>query len=106
MYQLVKVPALIHHYQEHKQAYSDIGFVEYVLMHYGKHQEKDNDASRHSQLPFKQWDHSFQILVVAPSGKPCLQPMSWPVAAKLNNALRQHFIPDPIANSLFRPPRG
>jgi hypothetical protein len=55
-HELLRVPVLVEHYQEHRQKVSDISFWEFLVMHYKTdvaHDEQDN------QLPFKDKNHSY-----------------------------------------------
>jgi hypothetical protein len=59
--QLLKVPNLIEHYKEHKNELttSSISFIDYIVSHYSKNAENNND---HQNLPFKTFDNSPIIL--------------------------------------------
>lgn len=68
MHELVKVPYLISHYQEHLaleedaagEDHPDFGFMDFLDLHYGaKAQEhkQENHSSEHSSLPFQNHNH-------------------------------------------------
>ena len=51
----VHVPGLLKHYQEHKAEHSDLGFLDFLAMHYADAEHRDSDGS-HEDLPFNH-DH-------------------------------------------------
>ncbi len=46
--QLFKIPELIAHYIEHREENSNLTFLDFLSLHYGKHGE-----TQHQNLPFK-----------------------------------------------------
>jgi hypothetical protein len=61
--QLLKVPNLIEHYNEHKNGLTtdSISFIDYIVSHYSKNAENNHD---HEDLPFKTLDNSSSTLFV------------------------------------------
>lgn len=61
--QLLKVPNLIEHYNEHKNELTtdSISFIDYIVSHYSKNAENNHD---HEDLPFKTLDNSSSTLFV------------------------------------------
>ncbi|WP_290822357.1 hypothetical protein [Flavobacterium sp.] len=59
--QLLKVPNLIEHYNEHKNELTSdsISFIDYIVSHYSKNAENNHD---HQDLPFKTLDNSSSVL--------------------------------------------
>lgn len=59
--QLLKVPNLIEHYNEHKNELTtdSISFIDYIVSHYSKNAENNHD---HEDLPFKTLDNSSSTL--------------------------------------------
>ena len=52
--ELAKIPALIHHYQEHlKESNNTLNFITFLEMHYNDVEHQQKDASRHGSLPLK-----------------------------------------------------
>jgi hypothetical protein len=51
--QLIKLPVLVQHFQEHRQRDARVTFVEYLAMHYFGKDINDDDDDRDRQLPFK-----------------------------------------------------
>lgn len=52
LHQLLRLPVLLVHYQEHRTLNAEIDFIEYILLHYTS-SEGDADFARDQQLPFK-----------------------------------------------------
>ena len=59
--QLLKVPNLIEHYNEHKNELTtdSISFIDYIVSHYSKNADNNHD---HEDLPFKTLDNSSSTL--------------------------------------------
>lgn len=64
--ELLKVPNLIEHYNEHIQEASKLSvkFVDFLKEHYSKNSE--NDLEEHQNLPFKSFDHASNVLIIFP----------------------------------------
>ncbi|WP_428656856.1 hypothetical protein [Runella sp.] len=60
--QLLKLPVLIIHFQEHQQKNPSISFFQFLHHHYAINHADDGDAERDNQLPFQSHDNcsSFQ----------------------------------------------
>jgi hypothetical protein len=60
--QLLKLPVLILHFQEHQQKNASISFVQFIYHHYAINHTDDGDAEKDKQLPFQSHDNfsSFQ----------------------------------------------
>ncbi|MFC6267918.1 hypothetical protein [Frigoriflavimonas asaccharolytica] len=56
--QLVKLPNLIEHYIQHKNANVNLSAYDFFKMHYLDEQKKDKDYNQDMQLPFKKHDFS------------------------------------------------
>lgn len=51
--QLVKVPALISHFLEHKASDKNLSFVSFIVLHYQSDFSHNDQDSKHHDLPFK-----------------------------------------------------
>ncbi len=61
VHELLRLPVLLEHFEEHKSQVNDMSFVDFLLMHYKTevaHDDQDN------QLPFKVPGHSFAAISV------------------------------------------
>jgi hypothetical protein len=52
LHQMLSLPVLFEHYQEHKQGNKDISILSFITMHYSS-ETKGSDDQHHQQLPFK-----------------------------------------------------
>lgn len=103
--QLLKMPALFHHFHYHCQQRPSISFVDFLSMHYWGTDENDSDDEEDMKLPFKKMANPVILSFYIPA-KPKL------VAANFLFKYTQDYplpndslIPDNINSSLFRPPR-
>ena len=78
--QLLKLPVIIQHYQEHQQLNKHISFFAFLDMHYMHGSPHDEDYDRDMQLPFKRADHHAS-----------LSPVSVPASVRV--VLSAHTIP-------------
>lgn len=62
MHQVMRLPILFAHYQEHLSQKGDIGFLDYLSSHYLDDSHEDN---RHQDLPFKYKHCEILHLVIA-----------------------------------------
>lgn len=53
LYQLVKLPLLVEHFNEHRQANSDMSLWGFLCMHYDYAAKPDEDYAKDMTLPFK-----------------------------------------------------
>lgn len=60
--QVLKLPVLVVHFQEHQQKNPSISFFQFIHHHYLVNHADDGDAERDNQLPFQSHDNcgSFQ----------------------------------------------
>jgi len=63
--QLLKLPVIFQHFQEHKQENKNITFLDFLAMHYLHGSPKDEDYDRDMQLPFKTSDNIISSITTA-----------------------------------------
>ena len=104
--EMVKIPSLIEHFQEHKAANQDLSFFTFLKMHYGDPEHQKSDA-RHDNLPLKVHTSAhaetfvFSIETHAAEFEPFLQEMG-----NKTQAIKNHqFSDSKIRFSVFQPPR-
>ena len=56
LHQLLKLPLLIEHYVEHKEANKDLGLFGFLQLHYFNGDVHDSDYDKDMKLPFKSHD--------------------------------------------------
>lgn len=61
--QLVNLPKLITHYQQHHQLNSNVSFVDFVSMHYFGDDGITSDDNQDNELPFRQLHKPFYAIV-------------------------------------------
>jgi len=105
LYQLVKLPVLVQHYQEHRQRDQSVDLLDFLSMHYWGKDIDDNDQEKDNQLPFKAFN------------KEVLEHFSTPVKTFALKSIvhfyesdfpltGEAYLPDPKLAALFRPPRA
>ena len=57
--QLLKLPALIHHYLEHEEDDAGISFISFLHKHYDEEKSHSSANNEHEKLPFKSHDLGF-----------------------------------------------
>ena len=65
LHELLKLPQLIEHFIEHKEAKNEITFLDFLIMHYSSSNDGDNDTDKDKRLPFKSHAHSENFSVNA-----------------------------------------
>lgn len=69
--ELLRLPNLIVHFQDHKEEFLSAGLYDYLFQHYILEDGTDKDAAEDHELPFKSMDHyvaSFlQMIYIDPS---------------------------------------
>jgi hypothetical protein len=53
LHQVMKLPAFIQHFFEHRSEKSDMSLADFIAMHYLHGSPKDDDYDKDMQLPFK-----------------------------------------------------
>lgn len=56
-HELLKVPALVNHYQEHQQEMPDITLWQFLCIHYAQGEVMDADHDKDMKLPYKTMDN-------------------------------------------------
>jgi hypothetical protein len=107
VHNLLKLPVLFVHFQEHKQQQPGISFYSFIKIHYLGPIEKDEDYQRDQQLPFR--DASCSVMIGAGVCE-CHQPMMEMIVPVTNprqfGSYREANKPQSIAYEFFQPPRA
>jgi hypothetical protein len=104
--EMVKIPTLIEHFQEHKTANEKLDFFTFLKMHYSDPEHQKSDA-RHDNLPLKVHSSAHaEIFVFSLEAPPSV---SEPIFQNIENktqAIKNHqFSDSKIRFSVFQPPR-
>lgn len=101
-HEMLRVPILFEHFNQHKKLVTDISFWDFLVMHYKSDVNHDADDN---QLPFKDPGHSFTASTLAlPIHKIVLKETTAP--AKVDHSFIYHetFIASHLSD-IFQPPR-
>ncbi len=103
--QVFKLPQLFTHYTEHKQLDHSLGFIEFLLMHYGGDDGTDTDNDQDQQLPCHNIHHNTVCIAYSPMTKamPINDIYLWET-----RSYRSHLsgpIPDIPLPAVLQPPR-
>lgn len=107
LYQLVKIPALVEHFMEHRQEDQGITLWDFLCMHYAHGIVRDADYEKDMKLPFKSHDYSVGLTFSAftPNNlsteicKPiCMSPISFP------NYQENGILPS-FLSTIWQPPK-
>lgn len=105
--ELMKLPVLIQHYQEHRQLDGGITFTQFLIDHYNNIPHTDNDEERDNQLPFKKVDSSiFSSPVVPASFAAELRKPVIPLALDEPYPKNDNLIPSANISNIWQPPRS
>ena len=105
LHQVLKLPVLIVHFQEHRALNKEISLLDFFIDHYVDQIILDNDDQRDSQLPFKT-THCVNTTIVALSEP--VQLDLRPREASIEREFNIHRADFPRAGALhniFQPPR-
>ncbi|GAO45496.1 hypothetical protein FPE01S_05_01910 [Flavihumibacter petaseus NBRC 106054] len=103
----MKLQVLVAHFMEHQQLDRQLGFIDFLSMHYWGTDLNDHDEERDRQLPFKSFNiQSFQLSFVSTPRTFTLKRAATPVLVKDYPVTDINHLPNPAINALFRPPRA
>jgi hypothetical protein len=103
--QVLKIPVLVVHYHEHKQANESISFMQFLSMHYWGTDDNDNDQDRDMQLPYKTVHiHSSTYIPLVKTAEIKMNDVS--SSGIVYPLLNNNDMPNPALTSLFRPPQA
>lgn len=106
--ELVKLPVLIEHFQEHCRETPDMTLIGFFVLHYFSGDVRDADYERDMQLPFKTVEVSALPLATAPA-EPSSMPQvlkALPVCRKCLPPLALLFPPTPYVAMPAEPPEA
>jgi hypothetical protein len=101
-HEMLRLPILLEHYNQHKQKVSDISFWEFLVMHYKSGVSHDSDDN---QLPFKDPGHSFTAPTLAiPIHKIALKETVLITRTNHSYTYSETFVASHLSD-IFQPPR-
>jgi hypothetical protein len=106
--QLLKFPAFVQHYKEHKSENKDLTLAEFLMIHYSHGIVKDADYEKDMKLPFKTTgENSFSITAVASTPQTInisVQELHF-FESKKKYFVDEHFIPTSFFSNIWQPPK-
>jgi hypothetical protein len=101
-HQVLKLPLLFRHYQEHSSAV-EMSFVEFLVMHYETDIPHDDTDMR---LPFKTCGHSQATQTVAIVNQKLTLQERVVISSKDHASFYQQISPSLLSPDIFQPPRA
>lgn len=105
-YQLLKLPLLVTHYEQHKHENPGITLMQFFKMHYTGEIKIDSDFQQDMQLPFKthETECCLTLNIIVPPQIQVIQQLPEPVT-KEYTLLNDDVPSSLITQSIFQPPR-
>jgi len=106
--QLIKLPVLFEHYNEHKQEEASITFASFLYRHYFTDHSNDGHPDRDSQLPFHSHEHcsGHQLVVLPTHYDQVISLPVLPVEQKQNFSFSDQCIPLVYLSCIWQPPKA
>lgn len=106
LHQLLKLPVLLEHFEEHQKKDNSISMFKFLAMHYLYSDDKDGDKDKDVKLPFKSNDECANSINIAFTQNPNIIIQKLIVSVYKTFELRNDsFIPTSILSSIWQPPR-
>jgi hypothetical protein len=105
--QLMKLPVVFQHYQEHKQEDKNISVLRFLSIHYLHGSPKDKDYDRDMQLPFKTSSDCISSIAIAFVSMMVPFTIAKPVEIiqKKNYIVLNQYIQSSYLASIWQPPK-
>mgnify|MGYP005859664051 FL=1 len=102
--QLLKIPNLIEHYNEHKNELTtaSISFIDFLESHYSKNAE--NNPEEHQNLPFKTFEITSTLFVLVSNTNFQIQPVKVVISNKQKFFYQKSFKSN-LITSIWLPPK-
>jgi hypothetical protein len=105
--QLLKLPALVVHFQEHQERNSHLSVMGFLCMHYWGQDDDDNDEERDMQLPYKTVNiHALHQSFIPLAKVVAVKQQAYSEITINYPALQDHYLPAPALTAPFRPPKA
>jgi hypothetical protein len=106
LHQLVRIPALLVHYKEHKADETSLNFFQYLSLHYGQAIETDDAKHEHSHLPFQgTCELSLHALWISFPDTVEIFTTHFPANKNTPSVLPVTFLPTNTGTSIWQPPK-
>ena len=106
--ELLRLPRLIHHYNEHVIWDNNTSFIDFMAVHYAAEiNHPDDEHGDHQRLPLKAVDYSIlQVVTVVPSANFSLNRMVVAYIEQQNALQPRQFYSSAYLDSIWQPPRA
>ncbi len=106
-HELLKLPAMASHYQEHQKEMPNITFWKFICIHYTQGEVQDHDHDKDMKLPFKTHDgcSSASFISLIPEQKYTVHHMT---ALDLSKSVPNHyteFLSSRFMENIWQPPK-
>lgn len=107
LYQLLKLPSLVHHFVEHKQENKDLTLWGFLYIHYAHDIAKDSDYDKDMKLPFKTHDGCTNSTISAFTAHNFSTEISKPVIneSKIFPIYLEEFAAYSFLSKIWQPPK-
>lgn len=106
--ELVKLPALVEHFIEHKEENSQLSFLKFLSMHYSQNDDHDGDKEKDMKLPFKSHDGCINTVSIAFVSGHFEHAILKPVftESKSYSIHSEQFLQSSYLSSIWQPPKS
>ena len=107
LHQLVKLPVLVEHFNEHKQKNNDLSLIQFLSNHYAQEDDHDGDEDREMNLPFKSHDGCINSITIAfiPNNFEGLTTKSTFIETRTFSVYHEEFLQSTFLSSIWQPPK-
>ena len=105
--QLVKLPALVEHFIEHKAKDTSLSLIDFLSNHYAQDNDHDGDEEREMKLPFKSHDGCINSIVSesVPSSFYYLPAKPVFTESKSYSTYTEQFLQSTYLSTIWQPPK-
>jgi hypothetical protein len=105
--ELVKLPALVGHYTDHRDENSSIALTTFLIQHYYYEDGTDEDAAEDKKLPFKSLDNANSVSFISLSPPYVLNALNKTETEKKNlfGIYTDRFLQSRYLSTIWQPPR-
>lgn len=104
LHELVRLPALLKHYAQHRSENGNLSLIDFLVIHYSENHPADNDDKDDDQLPFKSKESLTHIDTASPLTREYEDKQVFPPEKSITIQYTEG-IPDKMSFSIFHPPR-
>lgn len=106
--ELLKLPGLLTHYNEHRTEDGELSLLQFLLLHYNSTHERTAHAEQHSQLPFKNGECTLASLLVPalPLSDRAIPEPPVQTAAPFYGGYHASLFPSLYFDCIWQPPRS